>query len=132
MGNPLLVIPESDAHLEKDELKNALLDIPGVYGFVYRPEAFLTCYEAQFGVGDEETVIELESNGQAISFEDICDQSLFVALEIQKRIRTPLRAGDASCGFEIPLKEIHSLAEFRERIQQESDKVDDDEEEGDE
>lgn len=117
--NSLIIFPVRENDFDKPETFKAdkiladLHEIKGVYNL--REE---NC-EGEYRFKDNETIFTLSEDLQRFSCRPENEASHNLALELQKREKRPLRVVNMSYDFDLILKEIKSLADFREKINSE-------------
>jgi hypothetical protein len=113
--NSLIVIAAGSLPFDRSAIKAVLHQSPGVEGFVENdPISGSLWWEYNFRGGS--SIVKLIDSDKAISFSDLGDASLNLAIELQRHLPMPLIAFDSGYSFEVNLQEIHSIEEFRRRM----------------
>jgi hypothetical protein len=117
----LILIPisetEPDAFGTFDEEKTVrdLREISGV-SQLKKGNFIDAIWQCHFSFNDDKTIVRLSDDLKDITISGLGDASLQMALELQRRESRPLRVVNYGYDFDLILKDIKTLEEFKEKI----------------
>lgn len=111
----LLLFPSENTRFSTSDVVDALSGMPGV-AELRAGNLIGASVECEYWCHDRSTMVWLSSDGDTLTAQGLGDESLKFALEFQQRIAFPLRAINAGYDFDLNLRDITSVDEFRRKI----------------
>jgi hypothetical protein len=111
----LLVFRGKDLQLDADQVRSVLSTIEGVRDLT-SADPFGGLLECEFDFKGDSTIIRLNRDASALSLSGLGDASLWMAMELQRRLGVPLRAVDTNYSFDVSLSAFGTLDELRSAV----------------
>jgi hypothetical protein len=113
--NKLLIYIGEGKKFDVNATINAIKSMEGVSD-VRKGNFIGAIFECAYFANDRSTVIRISPEAETITAEGLGDESLEFALQLQKKLTTPLYATDMGYGFNVSLSDVSSVTELRKII----------------
>lgn len=113
--NSLLMFVGEHVQFDDEEVYRYLQEIPGVSG-LNRGRFIGAVLQCHYDFNGDSTIVRLSDDLRTVTAAGTGDASLQVALELQRRETRPMRVTDFGYNFDLSLKGVHGLEEFRQKI----------------
>jgi hypothetical protein len=114
MSKLLIYIGEN----EKFDFENTVSTISSISGVANpRTGKFIgAIFECEYTRGGLSTIVRISPELETITVDGVDDNSLEFAIEFQKRMSVELHAIDMDYSFNVPLKDLSTVSEFKRAI----------------